>query len=156
MIPDIEILTQEITEMTYPSNTYKIAFNANIAQQTGQTRGILDLTMTVDVEATDRINGYIDDLNAVIQAAYLILSTERYEFIIYSWDYGVELVDLIGQQMPYVMSELPRRIQEALTMDDRIEDVKDFEFEIKGKQLYTTFTIVSNVGEISTAMEVEI
>ena len=68
----------------------------------------------------------------------------------------MELVDLIGKPMPYVMSELPRRIQEALTQDDRIDDVVDFEFEQHGKKLHTTFTVVTNVGNIPTELEVEV
>lgn len=143
MIPDIEILTEEITETEYGSNTYRIVKN----------------TRSVDVgqsEYYDKIDGYIDDLEAIKQAIYLILSTERYQHIIYSWDYGVELIDLYGKPMPYVISELERRITEALTQDDRIEDVTDFEFEQKGKRLHTTFTVVTTVGEIPTDMEVEV
>ena len=132
MIPDVPILTEEITEQVHPDRTYKIVIDK------------------------DRINNYTDGLEALKQAIYLILSTERYKFVIYSWDYGVELCDLIGQPMPYVMSELPRRITEALTQDNRIEKVIDFEFEKNGKQLHTTFTVVSNVGEIPIEMEVEI
>jgi phage baseplate assembly protein W len=132
MIPSIEILTQEITEQTYPNRTYKIVIDS------------------------DRISGYTDDLEAIKQAIYLILSTERYQHIIYSWDYGVELLDLIGKPMPYVMSEIPRRIKEALIQDNRITDVVDFEFTKKGNKLHTTFTVVTNIGEIPSALEVEV
>lgn len=132
MIPNISILIDEITEVNYPSRTYKLILNK------------------------DRISGYTDDLDAIKQAIYLILSTERYQHIIYSWDYGVELLDLIGKPMPYVMSELPRRIKEALIQDNRISDVIDFEFKQQGKQLHTTFTVVSNVGNISTELEVDV
>lgn len=123
---------------------------------TQDSNGILGLSLSANLVGMDRISGYIDDLESVIQAIYLILSTERYRFNIYSWDYGVELLDLIGKPMPYVMAELPRRITEALTMDDRIDDVVDFEFEREGKRLHTTFTIVSNIGNISTALEVAV
>lgn len=132
MIPNIEILTMEIDAPNYPSRTYRIKFDP------------------------DRISDYTDGLEAVIQAIYLILSTERYEYIIYSWDYGIELVDLYGQPMPYVMSELPRRIKEALMVDNRITDVTDFEFEKNGKKLKTTFTAVTDAGKISTSLEVEV
>lgn len=132
MIPTIDILTQEITEQTYPTKTYKM------------------------VVGKDRISGYTDDLDAIAQTIYLILSTERYKSIIYSWDYGVELIDLIGKPMPYVMSEVPRRITEALTQDDRIENVTDFEFEMKGKQLHVKFTVISNLGNIPTELEVAV
>ena len=153
MIPNIDILREEITEVTYPSNTYKIVFST---KENKPNRGLSVLSVSGEVEATDRINGYVDGLEAIAQAVYLILSTERYEYIIYSWDYGVEFVDLIGQPMPYVMSELPRRIKEALVQDNRIDDVVDFKFEQHGKQLHTTFTVVSNVGNISTELEVEV
>lgn len=132
MIPNINILTTEITEVNYPNRTYKILFD------------------------NDRISGYADDMDAVKQAIYLILSSERYQHIIYSWDYGVELLDLIGAPMPYVISELPRRIKEALLQDNRISDVIDFEFEQQGKRLHTTFTVVSNVGTIPTELEVDV
>lgn len=132
MIPNIAILTEQITETTYPNRTHRI---------------IVD---------KDRLDGYTDGLEAVAQAIYLILSTERYKHIIYSWDYGVELVDLIGKPVPYVMSELPRRITEALTQDNRITDVTDFEFERKGKKLHVTFTAVTNLGNVPTALEVEV
>ena len=156
MIPSVQILTEEIDEIVYPGRTYKIVFSSANNAST-RALSVLSLSATVD-ESTDvdRISGFTDDLEAVAQAIYLILSTERYKFIIYSWDYGVELVDLIGQPMPYVMSELPRRITEALTMDDRISDVVDFEFTINGKKLHTTFTVVTNVGNISTELEVEV
>lgn len=132
MIPSIEILTKEITEPTYPNRTYRIAIEH------------------------DRISGYTDDLEAVKQAVHLILSTERYQHIIYSWDYGVELIDLIGKPMPYVMSELPRRITEALTQDNRIENVTDFEFTKLGNKLTTTFTVVTDSGNLYSALEVEV
>ena len=154
LIPNVNLLTQELTEIEYPSRTYKI-------QHKQESKGITQLSITtksIDIkpEDMDRINGYIDDMDSVIQAIYLILMTERYKFIIYSWDYGVELVDLFGKPMPYVMSELPRRITEALTMDNRIDDVVDFEFEKNGKILHVKFTVVSNVGNITTDMEVEV
>lgn len=151
MIPNVEVITQTITDQTYPSRTYKI-----ICRENYMNHGVVSLNLSLSLEEYDRINGFIDDIEAVIQAIYLCLLTERYKFIIYSWDYGVELVDLFGKPMPYVMSELPRRIKDALTVDDRIDEVKDFQFEIQGKKLHTTFLVVSNIGVISAEMGVMI
>ena len=142
MIPTINILTEEITEITYPSNTYRIVIKHD--------------PYADPAKAVDRISGYVDDIEAVKQAIYLILGTERYQFPIYSWDYGVELVDLFGKPMPYVMSELPRRIKDALIQDDRIDDVVDFEFEVNGHKLHTTFTVVTNLGNFNTELEVTV
>lgn len=155
MIPNIPILEQEIDEITYKDRSYKIVFHNDVKKK----NGVVNLAMTYtedELESKDRISGYVDGIDAVIQAIYLILSTERYKFIIYSWDYGVELVDLFGKPMPYVMAELPRRIKEALTQDNRIEDVVDFEFEVNKSKLHTTFTVVTNLGDISVEMEVAV
>lgn len=142
MIPTAQVLTQEITEITHPNNTYKIVIKHD--------------PYTDPAKAVDRINGNVDDLESVKQAVYLILGTERYQFPIYSWDYGVELIDLFGKPMPYVMSELPRRIKDALIQDNRIEDVVNFEFEVNGNKLHTTFTVVTNLGNLSADLEVTI
>ena len=132
MIPNVNVLTEKITEKTYPNKTYQISV------------------------ANNKLSGYCDDLEALKQSIYLILSTERYQSLIYSWDYGVELIDLIGKPIPHVMSELPRRIKEALIQDNRISDVTDFEFDKQGKKLNVKFTVISNVGNISTDLEVEV
>lgn len=136
MIPNIEILTDEIEEIEYPNETYKVEVRVD--------------------ENEDRINGYTNDLDAIRQAIYLILNTERYEFPIYSWDYGIELVDLIGKPIPYVMSEIPRRVKDALIQDDRIVDVKDFTFKKYKSKLHTTFVVITNSGDITSELEVTI
>ena len=56
------------------------------------------------------VRGYTDGLEAVKQAVYKILMTERYQYVMYSWDYGVELLDLFGEPVSYVCPELKRRI----------------------------------------------
>ena len=155
MIPNVKILMEEITEAVHPNRTYRIVFSSS--NNPIQTKsGVRSINLSTETTECDRISGFIDDLEAVVQSIYLILSTERYQYVIYSWDYGVELIDLIGKPMPYVMSELPRRITEALTQDNRINNVVDFEFEQHGNKLHTTFTVITNIGNISTEMEVEI
>ncbi len=92
--------------------------------------------------------GKADDTEAVRQAAMKILSTERYEHEIYSWNYGVELKDLYGQPMSYAMSEAKQRVAEALLADGRIESVDDFSVEQTGKHtIHLTFTVVTAWGD---------
>lgn len=103
----------------------------------------------------DRITGYIDGLEAIKQAIYLILNTERFEYIIYSWDYGVELYDLFGEPIDFVKSELKRVIKEALEQDDRIIDVNDFVFEVRKKNILNVkFTVNSIFGDFESEKEV--
>ena len=54
----------------------------------------------------ERVTGKVDGIKALEQAIYKILNTERYEYPIYTFAYGVELKKLIGREQPYVRSEL--------------------------------------------------
>ena len=91
-----------------------------------------------------RIRGTVDGREGIRQAIYCILCTERYESLIHSWDYGVELMDLYGTSPGYALPELERRIKEALMQDDRIYAVEGFSFEWKKKgAVALSFTAVT-------------
>ena len=82
-------------------------------------------TFKLNIEKS-KIDGICDDVEALKQTIFLILNTERYQHLIYSWNYGVELNDLIGEPISFVIPELERRIKEALIQDDRVENVDNF------------------------------
>lgn len=106
---------------------------------------------------TERIGGTVEDLEAVKQAIYMILGTERYEHTIYSQDYGVELNDLIGEDTEWVIAELELRFKEALTMDERITDVTDFNFDTSKKGTITVaFSVESTKGTLTVEKEVPV
>lgn len=131
MLPEIDSnLTFEIQEQ--PSKTFKLNTDKNI------------------------INGTINELEAVKQAIYLILNIERYEYLIYSWNYGFETKDLIGEEYSYVCSELKRRIEEALVQDDRINSVDSFSFEKNKGKVHVTFTAHTKFGDTEEGAEVNI
>ena len=127
---DYNNLIADFEELRLPNETWYIDFDKNLV--------------------TKRIT----DLEAVRQAAMLILATERYEFIIYTDQYGVELVDLFGENQQYVMSEVKRRIQEALTQDDRITGVDSFEYTKTKRTLHVKFTVRCTVGQFDAETEV--
>ena len=133
MIPQVQDdIRQDFTFEALPSKTFRLNHNS--------------LTIT----------GTIDQIQAVEQAVFLILNVERYQWLIYSWNYGVELHNLIGKDPEYCLPEIERRVREALLQDDRITAVQDFQFEINKKQVLTTFTVVSIFGEINVEKVVEI
>ena len=96
----------------------------------------------------ETISGYIDEREAMRQAIYLILNIERYDYLIYSWNYGIELKDLFGQPTFYVMAELERRITEALMVDSRITAVDNFEITREGKKVHARFTVHTIFGDV--------
>ena len=128
MIPKTNtILSTDLKLKTQPSKNYKLHIDYNV------------------------INGFCDGLEAMKQVVYKILNTERYQYIIYSWNYGVELRDLYGEPFTYVCPEIQRRITEALIQDDRIESVDNFEFDTSEKRtVKATFTVHTIFGNVES------
>lgn len=103
------------------------------------------------------IRGFCDGIEEIKQAIFRILSTERYKYIIYSWNYGIETQDLYGEPVTYVCPELERRITEALCMDSRITGVSDFKHDTSVKKtVHTTFTVHTVFGDVKSEKEVHI
>lgn len=104
---------------------------------------------------SERVLGRVDGLEAMKQAIYLILSVERYDYLIHSWNYGVELQDLYGMPTSYCIPEIERRIREALLQDDRITAVDGFSFSVERGKIHTTFTVATNYGAVEAERTVE-
>lgn len=103
------------------------------------------------------ISGRIDEKEAVRQAVYKILSTQRYEELIYSWRYGTELLHLYGKGKSFVVPELERVITEALLCDDRIKKVEQFACRFSKSGIVTvSFHVLTVYGEIKVQREVEV
>jgi len=128
----------------------------NILEEEDMELGIYP-TKTYNMNLDEgRVVGFSDDLESMKQVIFLVLNTERSTYMAFSDNYGIELVDLYGEPMSYVLAELERRITEALTWDSRIESVDDFEFEVDGNKVHATFTVNTDFGEIESEMEVEV
>lgn len=106
---------------------------------------------------TIKVEGLTDGQAAMKQAIFKILQTERYQYPeVYSDNYGVELRELIGQPIPYVLPEIERRVREALTWDERITDVVNFEFDTQKNKVHVTFTAQTIYGDLTLETAVSI
>lgn len=124
------ILEKDFEVVTMPSKTYR-----------------LDQTIVL---------GKIDGLEAVKQAVFCILNTERFDWLIYSWNYGIELKNLFGRTPEVVKSKLKKRIKEALMQDDRIVSIDAFSFTMAGRTMTASFQVRTKFGVIEAQKEVEI
>lgn len=103
------------------------------------------------------IEGKCDGIEAIKQTIYCILNTERFEYLMYSWNYGVELKNLIGEQSTFVIPELERVIKEALLQDDRIEDVIEFTFNQTSKNtIAVKFKVITTLEDFTIEKEVSL
>ena len=112
-------------------------------------------TIFIDTDR-NRFSGFVDDIAAMEQAVYLILNIERFFCDLLSINYGVEFVDLFGQPLDYCEAEIPRKITEALTQDDRIESVEDFAFERGFGYIHAMFTVNTFYGKLETQRRVAV
>lgn len=99
--------------------------------------------------------GMTDELEAVKQAIYLLLQTDRFLHPIFSWDYGIEREDWQEEDSEEELESLIEdSITEALLQDDRIPEVTDFEFTRHREILSVAFTVHTIFGETQEEMEV--
>lgn len=133
MIPQIENdgLILDFEEVIEPSKNYQLLYDKN------------------------RCVGFVDELEAMKQAIFLMLSVERYDHIIYTWNFGVEFKDLFGKPVTYVASEAKRRIRDALLQDDRINEVDSFVVTTHKNKVHVQYTAHTIYGEITAGKEVE-
>ncbi|WP_312503762.1 DUF2634 domain-containing protein [Lacrimispora sp.] len=127
----------------------------NILERDFKMVQIPSKTFRLDTE-NKRVTGMADGLDAVKQAVFCILNTERFEWLIYSWNYGVELNGLFGKSTGLVKAKIKKRIKEALQQDDRIQSVDTFSFESNGRILHVSFIVHTTYGEIMIEKEVSI
>lgn len=99
-----------------------------------------------------RIMGIVDDREAVMQFIQKVLSTDKYAYEIYDWYYGNELMKLVGQSYDYVVTRIPNIFREALLVDDRITDVRDFTFN---KSSIDTMTVTCFVDTVYGVIQYE-
>lgn len=105
---------------------------------------------------TNRIQGTVDNYDAVVQAVQVILNVERFRWQIYSPYSGMQWRGLIGEDPGYVAAELQRRIRDALMMDDRVTGIKDFKYSIADDVLTASLTVATVYGDVQTTTEVNI
>lgn len=133
MIPEQSMDLTNLEVENQPSKTYKLDFERK------------------------RIGGMIDNEQAIMQMVMKILYTERYAYVIYSPQYGVELDRMIGQDYDFIVSDLERTITEALTADDRVIDISDFKSEKIGiDKMEVSFRVNTIDGSTNVDTEVNI
>lgn len=92
----------------------------------------------------------VTGLKALEVWIYKAILTDRFEYPIYSWDYGTELTDLIGQKFSKGLteSEAFRFIKEALMINPYINDVNNLGIVFDGDTVTIKISVTSVYGEV--------
>jgi hypothetical protein len=108
-------------------------------------------TYKIDFEAGRITEDIISGLEAIKQMVYMALRTERYAYAIYSHNIGNELQEVLSDNETtdaFKEMEIPRLIEEALSYDERIAAVGDFEIEREGDAFYVSFIVETDEGTL--------
>lgn len=127
-------------------NSSAVTIGADVTIQTAADA--TTKTFKIDFDG-GRVGGFCDTTEAMKQAIYKILQTERFACLIYSWNYGIELNAAVGKSYQVFASEIKRVISEALLADSRITAVTDFTVvQVDKRTALVTFTAETIFGEI--------
>jgi hypothetical protein len=134
IFPFIDATIEDSTTTTTVTTPREYAYDFN------SNEFVLESGKNVVYEGTDALKMWI------IKA----LKTQRYCYGAYTWDYGQEFSDLVGQRLSSdaMQSEAKRYLEEALTVNTHITGVKDVSVTIDGSNVTVTFTAETDQGEV--------
>lgn len=128
----MNIKTSRVEFASYSSNEWIVDFESG---DNGQPKSILD---------------------AVAQDVRFALSTDRYKWPIMGSNFGVTFDDLIGTDYNYIRSEVVRRIRDALSIDDRILHVDDFQFTpLEDSGILISCVVQTTFGDVSVSTTIQ-
>ena len=92
---------------------------------------------------------FVTGLEAVKGWAWRAIDTVRYRYQSFSWSYGCELQNLVGQpyQAETKKSEAERYVQEALLVSPYIREARATNVEFSGSTLHMTVELATVYGE---------
>lgn len=147
MTPQIDnAIENKVQIIEIPSKTYKLNINEfNIISSDNEQY----------IEGQDRIIGFVDNIDAIKQSVYHILNTERYAYLIYEDNYGIELNQFKGQGFEFLEMNIEDVLKEALTYDLRIINVVVNEInEINKDSAEVKFTVQSIYGDLQVEVNI--
>lgn len=80
---------------------------------------------------------------------WLCLHTQRYRYPLYSWDYGADIEQYIGEALPdeFLADDLREEIASALCVHPSITGVEDFSYTREGGRAVVRFRVANRIGE---------
>lgn len=125
-----------------------VGFDTDIAVASQPSKTWIIDRNTMQVSRMDK------GLEAVRQAVEIALNVERYKWTIYSANYGSELNDLVGEDEAYIIAEIPRLVEGALSTDNRVVSVDDYVYKKTDTNSMTvSFTVHTVYGDLVEVIE---
>lgn len=94
------------------------------------------------------------NLESILQAVRFALETERFMYPIMGSNFGMSWSDLIGADYDFLRSEVVSRVKDALSIDDRIISVGDFNFVKQDDSVLITMIVKTTVGDVNASTKI--
>lgn len=112
---------------------------------------LLDVPKEYGIDfSTGQLTGKIVEGKEAIKVwIWNCLKTQRFRYPIYSWDYGTDLEQYIGQTVSeeFLNADCEDEIREAMLVNPYITDIEDFTADFRGTRLNISFTAVTKFGD---------
>nr|DAV32494.1 MAG TPA: Protein of unknown function (DUF2634) [Caudoviricetes sp.] len=112
---------------------------------------LLDVPKEYGIDfATGQLTGKIVEGKEAIKVwIWNCLKTQRFRYPIYSWDYGTDLEQYIGQTVSeeFLNADCEDEIREAMLVNPYITDIEDFTADFRSARLNISFTAVTKFGD---------
>lgn len=133
---------------------FPFATDEEITQATEEVTASSIREYEVDFKSGRLTGRIVEGVDALCVWAYFALKARRYHWVIYSWGYGNEVYDLIGNSYSeeYLKSECRRYVEECLFENEHITSIEDLEVSQIKDVLRIQFRMITDVG----SKEVEI
>lgn len=98
---------------------------------------------------------FVEGAEALKIWIYKAIKINRYEHNIYSWDYGCEIDNLIGQgyySKGHIELEVKRYIEECLSINEYINFITFTEIRFENESLIANFKVDSKYGEVEISV----
>lgn len=112
----------------------------------------------VDFETGQLTGRTVEGLEAIKVWIWCCLHTQRFRYQIYSWDYGADLEQYVGQTLTdeYLETDLRDEIEDALKVSQYITGIDDYVFERTGSKITVSFSIQTLLGSIEEEYDVNL
>lgn len=97
----------------------------------------------------------VEGLEAIKVWCWKVLHIERYEHLIYTWDYALDIEQFTGQTLSNLNKvEIIKEITEGLMQNKHITSVDNFILSTKKKKTFIEFNINTEYGSLTERKEV--
>lgn len=133
-------------------------FLSSSAIQSAATASQLKMPKEYGVDfSTGQLTGQIVEGKEALKVwIWNCLKTQRFRFPIYSWDYGADLEQYIGQTVTeeFLNTDCENEIKEAMLVNPFITGITNFSASFAGSRLKISYTAETRFGDVEVSYDV--